>query len=444
MKVEQKEGLVGSCPFLYTFDGERYQFISDILGITPLGLPMERGVFVPPDHDELVRITSDQLKPVDGEYRMQITEELREVTYLDRAELWVVDHDEDVEVHPEERFTFPPFPPLTVHAVKNALPIVRATDQDRRDWTAELSADDGEHAVPFEPLPSQFLGLVTPHDLDLVLPDAVRDAKRVRILMTGWLYWTDASVNVAAGDHPYHAFVPPTFLVPDENGDFQPTGPPVGFPAGKTKTMIVDIGDLLNRDDLRLRVHSSIRLYWDSIRIAVDDGDAPVEITKLDPKSAVLYERGFSRPFPSKRWHQPERFVFDELRDAPWDQHEGMLTRFGDVRELLLDIDDRYCLFASADAVDLRFDATGIAPVAEGKARTYLLFVDGWAKDDDPNTATGGKVEPLPFHGMTSYPYGDGEAYPDDEVHRRYLQEWNTRPGRRLIPSLVPASSSDP
>lgn len=443
-QIEQKEGLVGSCPFLYTFDGEEYQFISDVLGITPLGLPMTEGQYVPPDHDELVRIEGSQLRPVDGEYRMQITEELREATYLDRAQLWVIDHDAGIEVHPEERFTFPPFPPLTIHTVREPLPLVAAVDGDGRDWTAQLRGIDGDHAAPFAPLPSQYLGLVTPHDLDLTLPEQVRDAARVRLLMTGWLYWTDASVNVAAGHHQSYAFVPPILSVPDANGVFRPTGPPVGFPAGKTKTMVLDVTELLNRDDLRLRIHASIRLYWDCIHVAVDAGDAPIEVTRLEPQSARLYHRGFSQPLPPKRDNQPERFVFGELREAPWNQHQGMLTRFGEVRELLLDIDDRFAIFGAGDAIDLRFDAAGFAQPAAGRARTFLLFVDGWAKDGDPNTAFAGQVEPLPFHGMSGYPYRADEHYPVDEVHDAYLREWNTRPGQRLIRSLVPDPSSNP
>ncbi len=64
--------------------------------------------------------------------------------------------------------------------------------------------------------------------------------------------------------------------------------------------------------------------------------------------------------------------------------------------------------------------------------RTWFLCFDGWAKDGDPNTTWAEQVEPLPFHGMSGYPYGPDEKYPDDEVHQAYLREWNTRPAVRL------------
>jgi hypothetical protein len=455
VNVIQKEGLVGSCPFLYAWNGSRYEFVSDVLGTTPLGLPMKEGVYVPPDHDELVRVTGDQLKAADGEYRLQFTEELREVTFLDRAQLWVIDHPADVEVHPEERFTFPPFPPQKIHTIRHPLPIVKAVDQSGRDWTKELQQVDGVHAVPFQPVDSRFLGLVTSHVLELTLPDEVRTAKKVRLLMTGWLYWTDASVNVAADHNGKFDFVPPIFSVPDGHGEagshvgadghgeagsssgWRECGPPVGFPAGKTKTMVLDVTSMLNRDDPRLRIFSTIRLYWDAIRVAVDDDDAPITVTKLEPKGARLWSRGFSAPVTDARDDHPARFDWDRLEKEPrWNQHRGMLTRYGDAAPLLGAVDDRFVILSAGDAIDLRFDAATTAPKS-GLARTYLLFLDGWAKDADPNTMYSQTVEPLPFHAMSGYPYGDGEHYPDDDAHADYRAQWNTRPGRRLIESLV-------
>ncbi len=442
ISVTEVERDPGSCPLLYTWNGTRYEFVTDVLGVTPLGLPIEEGRFVIPDHDELVRIEESQLQAVDGEYRIEITEELREVTYLDRAQLWVVDHPADVEVHPEERFTFPPFPPPHVHTVREPLDIVRAQGSDGQDWTFELSRIDGLHAVPFRPLCSQLPGLVSPHHLEITLPDAVKSARRVRLLMTGWLLWTNASVNVAAGHDPRVEFVPPVLSVPDGEGGFRVSGPPVGFPAGKTKTMVLDVTEALNREDPRLKLFTTIELYWDSIRVAVDDDDAPVRITKVEPKAASLSYRGFSLPISGwhegdRRKHMPETYDFHSLMpQAPWNQHRGLLTRCGDVRPLLEEIDDRFVVFSSGDAIDLRFDAANVPPLEAGTARTYLLFLDGWAKDGDPNTVHSQTVEPLPFHAMSGYPYGADESYPDDPVHRDYLSEWNTREGRKLIPEL--------
>ncbi len=458
--IEQKKGPPGSCPFLYAWDGTRYRFITDVLGATPLGLPIDEKRFVPPAHDEFVRLAPDQVRPVDGEYRFQLTEELREVTYLDRAQLWVVDHAADVELHPEERFCFPPFPPKRIHAMQHVVGLAKAVDQDGVDWTAALARNDETPAIPFRPIGEVFRGIAIQNTLELTLPDAAKTTKRVRLLLTGWLQWGDASVNLAAAKNGSIEFVPPIFSVPEGGGEaggygeagsssgWRDCGPPIGFPTGKTKTMVLDVGDLLNRADPRLRITTTLELYWDSIRVALDDddspshGDAPFTVTRLEPKSANLGFRGFSQP-TDRRPDQPQLFDWNHLEaNARWNQHDGMLTRYGDVLPLLGDPDDRFAIFSAGDALDLRFDASAIPPTAPGMTRTWLLYLDGWAKDGDPNTVTSQTVEPLPFHAMSGYPYGSDEHFPDDEVHALYQREWNTRPSRILVPPLAPMASA--
>ena len=169
LSLKQKPGLIGSCPFLYAWDGERFVFVSDVLGITPLGLPMAPGLLVPPDHDEYVLVTGEQLgvREVDGRrtYDLQFTEELREVTYLDKARLIVVDHPEGTEIYPDERFCFPPFAggeTLTTrapHGPLSAFEVDLASGAaDGRDWAAELAAIDGDYAAPFEHFEGRFQG----------------------------------------------------------------------------------------------------------------------------------------------------------------------------------------------------------------------------------------------------------------------------------------------
>ncbi|MSR47992.1 MAG: hypothetical protein EXS13_13190 [Planctomycetes bacterium] len=445
--VMQKKGPPGSCPFLYFWNGANYEFLTDVLGATPLGLPIDETRFVMPDHDELVRLPPSRLAPIDGEYRFQITEELRETTYLDRAQLWVVDHPADVVVHPEERFCFPPFPPTTLHALHRIEP-VRARDQTGRDWSGELRDQDDVPAVPFKPLPPLYRGLATEHSFELTLPADAREAKRIRLLLTGWLQWGDASVNLAIARSGTLRFLPPQLAVPDGSGGWRTCGPPVGFPAGKTKTMVLDVTELLNRADLRLRVTSTLELYWDQITVALDavdavltgTDDATLHVTKLEPKSARLWERGFSKPLAREPW-QAERYDWDQLEAIPrFDQHHGMLTRYGDVWPLLGAVDDCFVLFSSGDALDLRFDATTRSPPAAGTRRTFLLYLDGFAKDGDANTVHSQTVHPLPFHAMSGYPYRADEHYPDDDPHLDYQFEWNTRAGRRLGPRLDAAA----
>jgi hypothetical protein len=61
--------------------------------------------------------------------------------------------------------------------------------------------------------------------------------------------------------------------------------------------------------------------------------------------------------------------------------------------------------------------------------RDYLVFLDGWAKDRDPNTLEALAVEPLPFHGMSGYPYGPASASRATRRTSAWRAEWNTRDG---------------
>ena len=56
-----------------------------------------------------------------------------------------------------------------------------------------------------------------------------------------------------------------------------------------------------------------------------------------------------------------------------------------------------------------------------------MVLADGFGKDMDLNSARPDTVEPLPFHGMSAYPYPPDEHYPSTEAHRRYRETYNTR-----------------
>ena len=118
-----------------------------------------------------------------------------------------------------------------------------------------------------------------------------------------------------------------------------------------------------------------------------------------------------------------------------WNPTPGMYTRYGDVLELIKgdEPDDRFVIMGSGDELRLLFPATGLPLLAPGWWRDFLLLVDGWAKDGDLNTAHSQTVEPLPFHKMSTYPYPKSEHFPDDKLHRDYVQRYNTRPALRLI-----------
>jgi hypothetical protein len=102
------------------------------------------------------------------------------------------------------------------------------------------------------------------------------------------------------------------------------------------------------------------------------------------------------------------------------------------VDSLLAAADDRMTVMGSGDEIALEFEATALPTLRPGWTRDYLLYVDGWAKDRDANTAEGQDVRPLPFHSMSGYPLRKGERHPIGE----YDREFNTRPALRLLRPL--------
>jgi hypothetical protein len=75
----------------------------------------------------------------------------------------------------------------------------------------------------------------------------------------------------------------------------------------------------------------------------------------------------------------------------------------------------------------LSFAANKLPPLPQGWTRTFLLYADGFSKEMDINSASPDQVGPLPFHGMSGYPYRWPERYPLTEKRRSNMEKFNTR-----------------
>src|SRR5205807_8248793 len=126
---------------------------------------------------------------------------------------------------------------------------------------------------------------------------------------------------------------------------------------------------------------------------------------------------------------------------SPWKAMPGRYTREGDVLPLLTRVDDRFVVSRPGDEIALSFDAA-LEPLPAGWTRTFLLFADGFSKEMDLNSASPDRLEPLPFHAMSRYPYPPSEHYPDTPEMREYLARYNTRIVTMPVPSLDSAMST--
>jgi tetratricopeptide (TPR) repeat protein len=423
--VREVQQLKGSCPFVYAYDGTRWSFLTDALGASPVGLLYDGVHQAPADTREWLVVPGSVLRPEGGKLLLDLTEELWETAYLDLAELAAVDHPDGVEIVSDEKMLPPPFPAKRLFTVVRPR-TPRALDEKGRDRTAEIAEEDGRYLGRF--LPTRYQGIVAPHDLVLELPEA-RGAKTVMLYLTGWIFYADTSINVSLSQGKTERPFGPLLEVPDGRGGWRVAIPAMGYPAGKTKTMPVDLSEVLDRRDPRVRIRTNLEIYWDRIAYTVDEDRAPLRLTGVPLSSAQLSFRGFSR-MTREAPDAPHVFLHDDVDASPrWADMAGLYTRLGDVRELLLSADDRYVVMKGGDAVRLEFDATGLPALPPGWSRDWLLVLDGWEKDADKNTVAGQTVEPLPFHGEDDARYGEPQAFPDDEAHRRFREEYLTRRG---------------
>jgi hypothetical protein len=256
-------------------------------------------------------------------------------------------------------------------------------------------------------------------------------------VLNGWVDWADGSTFLGAMQaHKDLTF--PYIQVKDAAGNWKTVVEDMGIPSGKPKTMAVDLSGKFLSPSREVRIVTNLCVYWDEIFLVEDNAAPPTRMTNVPNVSADLHFRGFSKATIHPERKQPERFDYQTVSfTSMWNPTGGNYTRYGPVEALLAEPDDRMVIMGSGDELRLVFNAVGLPELPVGWKRDFLLLVDGWAKDADANTAFSQTVLPLPFHGMTRYPYPAGEKFPDDPAHAEYLKEYLTRPALRLIRGLT-------
>lgn len=418
-----RQRLKGSCPWVFTFDGTDMRFVSDFIWRTALGLRINaQGDAAVIHAEDWIKIRGDQLAPRDGFYDVRITADLWETHFFDHVALLVVDHPTGTEVFVDERFTLPA-PEPTLHATRPLRPVAQAWDDAGRDVTALIRDLDERFLDMFELGPYQ--GIANEHYVEVALGDEVPPDGPLWLVASGWVYPTDASINVAVtqGEHSVpHGL---RLEVPDGNGGWLVVAPDLGFPAGKTKTILIDLSEAFRPGTpRRVRLGTNMEVYWDRIAWAAGQPDAPISTRRLLPTTAELRYRGFSAVTQAGR-RAPELPDYGTIATtAPlWRDLVGFYTRFGDVGPLTKAVDDRYVIMNAGDELVLRFPAP--PSPKDGRTRDFVLIGDGWVKDGDLNTGFSTTVLPLPYHGLTDYARPPGRLE-DDPAYRRHPDDWTT------------------
>ena len=416
-RITETQRQLSSCPVLFAWDGERYAFVSDLLGVGGMGYFVEPGVYAPPRPWENFLFPPGLPQPQDGRLRMKIGEPMEEVAYLDSLQLVAWDLPPGWDLVLDERMAIlgPEPSGAALFYREQQLPR-RATDAQGREVTDAVMAAD-LRAPHVGELDRRFIGrLRAPQVLTLEFdrPLATAAGATPVLVIDGWVEYPYSQTMFAAwqAQADYRA---PTLEARGADGRWYTLLEQFGYPAGMPRRMSVPLHDLPERADA-LRLTTNQEIYWD--RIAVVDAEPlpPAVRTELPLAEAGVAATGFARRSTGPQ-RQPH---YDYERRSPlWETRHmrGHYTDLGPATELLLEADDALAIIGPGEEVHLEY-ADELPPLRPGWSRRYVLESRGWAKDMDLYTEHGNTLEPLPASGRP--------AARRDALHERYNRRYRS------------------
>jgi tetratricopeptide (TPR) repeat protein len=476
-----------SCPTLFVWNGERYEFVADMLGAGVVGHWVGPGQRDVPRPVEYIKVDREMIRKKENQnlhfsqstremghptLSFRFMEPLEEAVYLDQVRLLAVDHPADTDVYPNEYFASnPPYPPFKVVVSRDARPPAGAWDEHGHDVLPDLLAH--RYFGDFEL--TQFAGFAKPHNLTLDL-GAAYNGGPLWLLLHGEVEYFSANSMYAASQAGVEAISPYVEALAGnekgENGNWKRVIDDMGFPAGGPRTMTADFTGKLPPGTRKIRITTNLQVYWDSILIDRAEQVAPPsrrlsggrparragerlqgeefqaapstegETPSPPPALRRRYEYRLTpvpleradlefRGYPLKIEGKPAgnvQYVYEKASaTGPYTRPSGTYTRYGDVLPLLTATDDKLAVFGSGDEVQLDFDPSHLPPLAKGWVRDYFFAANGYEKDMDFYAAEGNYVAPLPFLSMGEYPYPAKKSFPLDDAHLNYLLEYNTQ-----------------
>jgi Flp pilus assembly protein TadD len=434
-EIVTEQRLKASCPFLFAYNGKQMEFVKDAvpwgsaigLRINTLGSAQIAAT------GEWYKIGRDQLVPHDGYYDLRITAELWEVYYYDYLALMAVDHPAGTEIFVDERFVIPPLK-LGFTTVATPHEIARAIDDTGQDVTDIIRTLDGKALASFGR--GQYQGITRDHYLEIDLGDDAPKDGPLYLIAQGSIHDTESSVNVAITQGSRWRAHGLSLEVPDGHGGWVTAQDNLGFPAGRKKTILFNVTNVFRSGTpRRVRIRTNLEIYWDAIHWAQGAPDTQLKTVTLNPNVADLHYRGYSVMHMPGAARAPEVPDYSQIEGTKqrWRDLIGYYTRYGDVRELVNHIDDRYVIVNSGDELSLRFAEQ--PPPPTGWVRDFVIVGDGWIKDGDYNSTFSKTVLPLPYHAKNEYTTRPGRLE-DEWVYQQHPDDWKNYHTRFVTPEV--------
>jgi hypothetical protein len=409
-----------SCPSLYVWNGTAYVYVAEVSNHGWLGYINyinEDGtiIFYRNDPWDYIPLNKTQLQPNDGYYNLNLTQRWDEIFYLDSAYMLAVDHPSDVDVYSTmvEEYLDPNYMGKIYTVSKNPLVPISAINEKDEDVLPLIAKIDDLFTPGINGLLSPSWNNISWNRLTLNLGD-LSNSDQIKLVVKAIVDWGSPDDYTTWLDGFFAQPVPngtqvtppPCMEVKDENGNWTPVSEDRQFPLppdGVARTFVVDLTGIFPTNDYSLRINNFWNVTFDFIGIDTST-QQDVTIQKIDPY-ATLYKSFNSSSISS-----------------------GNFTAYGDVTQLVLTADDKFVIGRQGDAVSLKFPTLTTSPKAKME-RDYFFFVALWFKDKAGNWGFGFgfTADPLPFLGMSGFPYPPSESFPNDAEHLSYFSKYNTR-----------------
>ena len=416
--ISETQRQAGSCPLLFVWNGESFQFVADVLGAGGMGFNLGRGDYYPPRPKENLLLPDDVLKPKDGKYVLKLGEPMEEICYFDAVRLVAYDLPEEVKMTLDERFgAADPLPTGNPYFYRLELLPSRAVNNRGEDVTLAVQAADGV-AVPIDRGERQFVGLTRPHTVTLSFDTPLDDFEAPVLLFDGWVEYAYSQTAFAAWQAG-REYLEPTIEARGSDGQWHVVVERFGYMAGTSRrsTMPLDPKSL-PAGTHQLRLSSNMEIYWD--RLAVIDVELEPQFVRQELKlrTALVDDVGYARRLLLNQ--RNASYDYDDrppLQDA---RHPaGFYTALGEALDLVRFTDNAVAIIGPGEELHLEYESPEAKPRA-GWSRYYVVEADGWCKDADLFTKDAGTVEPLPTRGV---PMSAEQIEYRDLLHGKY----NTR-----------------
>lgn len=393
--ISETQRQLSSCPVIFTWDGEKDVFVSDVLGVAGIGFAIGKGIYSQPRPWEHFLMPRDIAQPKDGKYILKITEPMEEAAFIDSAKLVHYDLPEGWDLVIDERMWISG-PKPTGHAIffqSERLP-VQVTNERGDDISQAVKHVDLQ-AAPIPKKDHRFLGrLASNHQVTLRFDAPLNSPGQTPVLMAdGWVEYPYSQTMFAAwqADAAYEA---PTLEAKGKDGQWQVLYKQFGYPAGMPRRMALPLPQL-PPDTTALRLTSNLEIYWDRFAIAMAEPCPQAKKTELSPIYADVRQSGFAKRTNGKDM-LPQ---YDYSQRVPlWDTRymTGAYTQTGPMLPLLENVDDALAIIGPGEEIHMEFPADSVSQESNHR---LVLEIQGWCKDMDLFTKDGDTLGPLPKAG---------------------------------------------